>query len=545
MRRFRILVPVLAVASSLVLAACDARAPAGEGCTATGNPLDAVLCEEFESAGYQPVRASDDELCTRIFVDLLGRRPTRAEIADRCAGREPYDVVVSLQRTQDYRDAQRRRWADRFRYSEMLVDLQSIKQLDAMVEDLYSHRIGYARFAEVAAAHPGFVGRWLYYGQPEMVAEGLFRVFLGRRPTHPEVVDLANLYRPWVGGGFPVDGVFASDVAYYYGPVPYIDPWACEEGVRTCVSTLLGHAEVAFPRNGREEYLTPDMLTDADRRALGAPGRLITTLPMFWEGQVDETLTRYLGYDLGALRPEARQQLVNWFRSTGGDLVRLERAVVTSWAYLQPAGEDAANPRPAALRDLPIAYGPTKIMLAENWLHSMGALVGRDVGDCDWRYPGLPDWYYPDPILDEILGDDVRYPKREDGTYDPAFRDAAVAMGGCPGSFDWASYSARERSTHMGLMTAVAQEQAIVDLCLASEAPGLLPAGLAPNDRTPRGRAAAVRHVLESAFGRPADHAEIAEFVDAAAGGCAGCGAETIAREACAAVAGGVEYIFY
>lgn len=532
--------------AAVALAGCaDERGSRGTACNPSGNPLDAELCKEFEAVGYQPSEAPAAELCTRLWVDLLGVRPTRTEIVEQCEGRDVADVVRALQKTERYRETQRRRWADRFEYSEYFVDVRSIRELDALVDDLYRRKIGYADFAVEALASPGFAGRHIGYGQPDQVAQAAFQAFLGRAATRPEALDLGNLWRPWAGGFIAEDGPAFTDEPYYsYGPTPYIDPFACEAGVRECRSMLLGDAVVSFPRRGREQWLSPDMLTEEDRDALKAPGRLFVTLPMFWEAQVDEVMERFLGYDLGARLPEARQAMVRWFQASGGDLVRLERAVLTSWAYRQSAFEDPANPKPAAIRFAGFAWGPTKPMIAEAWLASLGRVVGRDLGDCDWRYPNLPDWYYSDPGLDAVLGDDVHYPKRSDGTYDPSFRDMAGQMGGCPGSFDYSSFTARTRSTHVGLLSSVAQEETLVEVCLLGDAPNLLPRGLAKDDTSRSARIAAAKHVTANLFGRALPDEELDELTSAM-DACRSCTAETVARDLCAGLAGGVEWIFY
>lgn len=545
-RGMRVWVLGLLFVGGSVIAGCGGNPRGyGEGCRAGHNPLDAELCKEFEAVAYQPVEAPSAELCNRLWIDMLGVRPTRAEVTERCEGRPIRDVVISLQRRPEYRETQRRRWADRFRYSEYFVDVRSIRELDALVDLLYKRQISYSDFAVEAMASPGFSGRFIGYGQPDQVAQAAFQAFLGRDATRPEALDLGNLWRPWTGGfgGEDPQPAFTDEPYYYYGPTPYIDPWACEAGVRECRSSLLGDAVVSFPRNGREQYLSPDMLTEEDRDALKSPGRLFVTLPMFWEAQVDEVLTRYLGYDLGTRLPEARQALVRWFKSTNGDVVRLERAVLTSWAYRQSAFDDPANPKPAAMRFEGFAWGPTKPMIAEAWLSSLGRLVGRDLGNCDWRYPNLPDWYYPEPGLDQALGP-IFYGKNDDGSIDRWFRDTAGQMGGCPGSFDYSSYTARTRSTHIGLMTSVAQEEALVDLCLVGDVPALLPLGVDPGDLGSDARKATVKHVLSRVHLAAANANEVEEALFAAQD-CPSCSAETIARDLCAGLAGGIEWVFY
>ena len=543
----RIFTLVFAAGAGAFVASCSSGSSAEKtGCDS--NPLDKVLCEDFAASGYEPVQAADQELCTRLFVDLKGVRPSKTEIAASCAGKDIVSVVRSFQGTKDYRMTQRRRWADRLQYSDYMTDVMSIRTLDKLVDDLYRDRIGYREFAEIAISHPGFVGRHIGYGQPDLVAEAAFTAFLGRSATTPERLDVGNLWKPWSGGGFFGGGDDAELVGdesepeptFGYGVVPMIDPFACEAGVMSCRSTLLGDASIEFPRNGREMYIYATDLTDEDMDVLREPGRLFTSLPMFWEAQVDEALIRYLGYDLGKIRPEARQRLVEFFKVTGGDLVRLERVILTSWAYRQSA--TAFPERPSAIRYQPFAYGPTKPMIAETFLASVGALAGESAGNCDWRYPNLPDWYYDSPELDEAL-DDV-YPRFEDGDIDAWFRNIAVQMGGCPGTMDFNTYTPRERSHHVGLMAAVAQEEAVVELCFVRDAAGLIPEGIAADDIRPSAISATIRHVLDRAVGGATD-AEVDAIVAARLEGCPRCTTEAVARDLCAGIASGAEFLFY
>lgn len=539
----RILPLLLAAGAGAFLASCTGGGSAERtGCDS--NPLDKVLCEEYAAAGYEPIQADAQELCTRLSVDLLGVRPSKAEIEASCAGKDIVDVVRSYQGSKQYRMTQRRRWADRFQYSDYTVDVMSIRKLDRLVDDLYRDRIGYKEFAQIALSHPGFVGRHIGYGQPDFVAEAAFKAFLGRSATTPERLDVGNLWKAWAGGGFfpGEDALVGDDAGFFgYGVEPMVDPFACEAGVMSCRSTLLGDASIEFPRDGRETYILASDLTDADWDALREPGRLFTSLPMFWEAQVDEALVRYLGYDLGKIRPAARQRLVEHFKSTGGDLRKLERVIVTSWAYRQSA--TTTPERPSGIRFQPFAYGPTKAMIAETFLASVGALAGEDAGNCDWRYPNLPDWYYPgDEALDEAL-DDV-YPRDADGNIDRWFRDLAVQMGGCPGTMDFNTYMPRERSNHVGLMAAVAQEEAVVELCFVRSAGGLIPEGVDPSDFRPAAVSATIRHVLDRAVGG-ATEAEVAAIVAARLEGCPRCTSEAVARDLCAGIASGAEFLFY
>jgi hypothetical protein len=531
------------------LAACETHTPDGSGppippvpssCQNISNPLDNAVCNELYGTDYKPLLADETELCTRLFVDLIGKRPSAERIANECAGRPIETAIDAIQATEEYRIEQRRRWADRFSYSDAVVDAMSIHDLDRMVDDLHQDRYRYQDFAIRALAHPGFVGRFNGYGQPDMTANAAFRIFLGRPATRPEMMDLGQLWRPWITGQGFIDRP-ADAVNYGYGSTPMIDPQACAAGKNSCESVLLGEAHIEFPADGRTNYLSIRDLTSSDWEAIRAPGRLITSLDSFWEAQVDETMKRFLGYDLGAMRPKARQDLVDIFRKDGGNVLNLEKIILSSWAYRQAAKEDPDHPRPERLHDVQFAYGPTKLMMAETWLHSIGEVVGRDVGDCDWRYPNLPEF----PLADEqlaLLGD--IYPRDAAGSIDPTFRNLARKIGGCPGTFDPGSFSVTGRTNHIGLITAVAQEEALIELCFLSEVPGLLPSGALPNDTDVAILRDVAYHVLQRA--QPASTiADADEAIDLIQTECPTCNADGVARGLCSGLLGGIEFMTY
>jgi hypothetical protein len=519
---------------SVLLAACSdttAPPPPAEPCSQVRNGVDRALCDEFASLDHRPLLASSDELCARLGVDMLGRKPTPEERAN-CSQLDVADAVAVYQELDAYRMTQRRRWADRFGYADALVDPYAIKDLDRLVDQLYRGESKYADFAIVALSHPAFVGRHLSFGFHEEVAKAGFRIFLGRVATKPESLDLAPLWSAWAaGGGFRA----IDEQGFVYGPIPYVDPAACEKGVRSCSSNLLGKATVEIEANGRVGPMDTQYLSEQDWEQLRAPGRLFTSLDIFWEAAVDEVLMKYLGYDLGTLRPEVRDSLVRDFREHQ-DIRELERQVLTSIAYVQSAKIDPDHLAPEAIRGLPLAQGPSKLMTPEAWLHSVGSAIGVDVGDCDFRYPSLgntlfdPNTYSPIEFTD--LGD--FWPRKADGTIDHSFRDMATAMGGCPGQFDFFSFSVSTRSNYLGLIAAVGQEEAALSLCLDSAAPKLAKDGPI---------AESVENVYVRFFGSASEE-EIAETVERAAAGCVGCTAELVARELCSGVSAGVEYIF-
>jgi hypothetical protein len=537
---------LLRVGVSLFALACDDKPkiiepPIPDSCSEVENPLSRALCPELFDTGYRPLLASDAEVCARLYVDLTGVRAAPDQLEADCIGKPFDDVVARLQASDAHRRTQRRYWADRLSYSDALVDPASIKALDALVDELYQEKISYHDFAIRALAHPGFVGRHNGYGQPDMVAMAAFEAFLGRPATRPEALDVGNLWRAWVGSGLAVPFADAARPGYGVGTEPWIDPQACAAGVNKCESTLLGYASVEFPADGRTELIAIADLTEEQWASLRTPGRLFVSLDAFWEAEVDDVMIRLLGYDLGALRPRARQALVDIFRENGGNVVQLERIVLGSWAYRQAAQELADEPRPDALKNVPFAYGPTKLMIAEAWLHSIASVVGRSLGECDWRYPNLPDYGL---TPETIAGLEDMYPRNPDGTFDLRFRDAARLVGGCPGTFDSGSFSVTSRSNHIGLITAVAQEEKLVEICFLGEVPALMPSGLDPNDTRVESIESTARHVLDRVQLDPND-LSVSEVVDAVVDECTDCDVEDVARGLCSGLLGGISFLTY
>jgi hypothetical protein len=522
--------------------------PVPDSCDGVTNALDRALCSELYDTGYRPLLGSEAEVCGRLYVDMLGVRATSDQLRTECMG-SPVDAVIDrLQQMTSYRIAQRRYWGDRLSYSDALVDPGSIRDLDALVDDLYQEKISYRDFAIRALAHPGFVGRHNGYGQPDMVAQAAFKAFLGRPATRPEAQDVGNLWRSWISNFQPFDGAAregnSDRIAVPGGGLggePAIDPTACAAGVQVCESTLLGYAKVAFPANGRNTYIPIADLTAEDWEALRSPGYLFVGLDSFWEAEVDDTLKRLLGYDLGALRPNARQALVELFKQNGGNVRQLEKIVLSSWAYRQTALEVEGSPRPEALREIPFAYGPTKLMTAEAWLHSISSVIGRSLGDCDWRYANMPDYGLPPEAVSPLA--DV-YPRNPDGTFDLTFRNAARLLGGCPGAFDFGSFSVTGRTSHIGLITAVAQEEELTNVCFLSDVPALMPPGLELTDTSVDAIDATAQHVLDRMQIDQTNPA-VSEVVETVMTECPDCNVEDVARGLCSGLLGGIQFLTY
>jgi hypothetical protein len=440
--------------------------------------FDRVLLESFEAEGRTIERASEEVLCARLYLDVLGYRPGRETILSQCTGRSLAEVASELLRSEDYRNAQRRRWVDRLRYSDALIDRGAIEDLEARIDAMYRGELGYRALAIETLSHPGFIGRFLAYGQEDSVAEAAFRAFLGRPATAPEAEDLGILWKAWRPRMYN-----AGDEAY--SVAAQIDPFACEAGVRACVSTILGFAAVELPREGRVGLLAAGDLTEADWEALRAPGRLFAEQPMFWESAADEILTNYLGYKLGAQYPAARQALIDELVASNGDLVAAELTVLTSIVYAELGR-------------------PTKIMTPEAWLRSVAEFTGAPLGDC---------------------------------RSDPWFAGAAASMGGCPGHFDPNTQRISERVSVMGIEQAVAQDEAALTLCTDEAAVEL-------QQNPDETRTEMIARILERAYGRAALEEEV-RAVDTAAARCTDCTSGQVASDLCTAIAGSVEYAAY
>jgi hypothetical protein len=252
-------------------------------------------------------------------------------------------------------------------------------------------------------------------------------------------------------------------------------------------------------------------------------------------------LVSYLGWNFGAALPEARELLRAELAKNGGDLLAIEAMVLRSLAYglaAEPAAEAAAEPAAALAADegaseFRWAHGPTKFLTPEAWLRSAGVLIGADAGECDFRYPNLPET--PSEIRSEL---EDRYPRNADGTIDPWFRDTAAAMGGCPGVYDAVNAREVRRAREAGVEQVVAADEAALTLC--SEHAG---AELGP--KPGESNAAMVKRLFERALGRAAGEAEVEEVLAAAAEHCEGCDAAQLARDLCVGLIGGLEYAAY
>src|SRR5690606_26461724 len=106
-----------------------------------------------------------------------------------------------------------------------------------------------------------------------------------------------------------------------------------------------------------------------------------------YEAYVNRALRRYLGYDAGAELPKVRQALVDLMVESGGNVLEVDREILTSGLYVSTNRYEEAPSPNASDWDPPYWHGPVKQMDAENWLATAAKLTGLELGHCDHRYP--------------------------------------------------------------------------------------------------------------------------------------------------------------
>lgn len=527
---------------------CDGDCAAYCSAANLANPVNRGLCRSLWGVGLASRPIDNQEACRRLFVDFKGRLPTHDELTTTCTGDWAATVRTLLDDPAFVRLNQRRT-ADRFLYSTEVVSVEAIFDMDGLAAKLFRGEVPYDVFAAVASAHPVMTRR---NADPSDRAELLFRQFIGRPPFENERADMSRLFTLWHNGYYEhaALGMRLPDAFIRYRcvtPSGEIDPEARGE----CASVLWGHNEL---------ILTPDLRSTWDDRAdaavmwggllegdeweqLTIPGRILTRGVPFWEHAVDEVLDLYLGYDLAAVVPDVRDELVRYFLDHGGDLRALHFAVATSVAYLQSnRGQSSSTYR--------WTYGPMKQLDAESWLDSLSALTGFQIAGCDRRITT------PDDFLQTVSGykllesSEWRFRENRDGEdeIDREYADAARTLGGCPANV----ISGRFKVT--SILTTATQLAAVNRVCntTLSDLPGaplerLLPANVAGTGVTTAELAASIAdHQYRAFYGRAPTLEETTEAKNAGEL-CAAtqCTAEQFARPFCFALLSGAEMIFY
>ncbi len=495
--------PLRCVLAMLVLAACggddDPSDPQPlptcevEWHPRCDHPIDRLLIPRLRVAGVPIVDAPADELCRRLYLDLVDRIPTPEERAD-CAAVDVVAVADRLLAGAEHDYLQRARWSELLGGDFTRTSTLDTVDLDRVVGAMAAGELPYADFAAAVAVHPGFYA--LHPGDDW--ASALVTVFFGRAARADEIAGLRGLTRIWQprfymeGGhwwnayraardsGFTEPAAITSaneqaqnDARPEYG----VNPCLCVagEGVSPCTSdtfvrriAVTGRCvaasdsfaaanvlrTVAYSPGQRDDCagsgpraecadreidfvggiapIAPRAPIDAATAAdLAGIGAAMASRNAFWDAAADRELRALLG----------------WWQSTfkfpDSDLPDV-RSVV---AERLRAGDSPRAVRRLIVTSLlyrlptgappvddpdrlpPWATGPTKLLAAEGWLRAAAVAVGETSSPCDHRFV-------------QRGGIDLTILDRRHFTYQPSSLDelmgdegfsvrAAITLGGC------------------------------------------------------------------------------------------------------------------
>ena len=561
---------LLAIASTVALAACEGRPPPSSTptpstCAAcqTGHPLDELLSPAFAALGHEPVVAASDALCTRLAFDLVGR-PLRSAEQDRCvasiAAGDVDAAVVELQGTDDYLLQSQRFWADRIATNDVVVDFRATVDLYHLVDDVQRGTIRYDEFVVAALKHPGLINA--DFGARERVRR-VFQAILVRQPNEAEEIELSSLWK----------GILADFNAFdpelpIRRTAATVLPGFCRN-VGSCSTDLWGGAEVDFSFVPANQAFVPLFFDDLPAEiddALRAPGELFARQPEVYEAEVDALLDRFLDWDEGAreiqrpghLFPEVRAHLAAILQDEGS-LPDVERLILTSLMYTQRADvDDGVSIDDTASPDHPLRSGPVKALSAEAFMSTMQGTTSLPFASCDPRFADgfsyslvyqaysdgqITGAQYNNAIntLFALREDRGRLQEigevADDGTsllgYDYGFIFIARNLGGCPGF-------GSERRRPEGVAFASVQDSMVQIFCQPALLDRVLPVG-----RPDLGEITA--SLFETLLQRTPTPADLDDVV--AATGCDDigadtCAAEVVASRVCAAIAGSSEMMF-
>jgi uncharacterized protein DUF1549 len=437
------------------------------GKSAPQNVVDAIVVPMLHHDGITARLASDAELCRRYAIDLGGVAPSWEDYLAHCKGKTPAQIVDWYMAQPNYVGANQRLWADAFQYDDRTVWYTYLQDLDAQVGKLYRGELAYADFAAIAVGHPAFVGNFV----GENVVAYAYQAFLGRDALPEERQDMLALFRMWrVRGNYdPTIGQFRYNACTVdtqcatgqtCSPAPtgtgkvctttnnyrelYLDPRACAGalGAVDCTSSLHNaSAVIAATQPIALGDLTPDQWNVAR-----TPGRVIAAEPYFYEAAVDTMMKKYLGWwhlgiELPGYEIPAVRQALAQLLSTKGDIRAMERELLTSVLYTMPADNSGSD-------KVLWHYGPTKQMIAEAWLDSVGKFTGVPMGSCDWRYPLQSLRWIPANLIP---------PKGALANFD--YQATARTMGGCP------DQKTQSRYTDVGVLYAMEQRSLLAAAC--------------------------------------------------------------------------------
>jgi hypothetical protein len=309
---------------------------------------------------------------------------------------------------------------------------------------------------------------------------------------------------------------------------------------------LYGYHELILTPDIRREpgtnMMWSGLLRAEEWERLQLPGRLLARQTTFWEKAVDDVLYQYLGYGLGTMVPEVRDELVRYLLAHNGDIRALHYAVATSVAYLQSSRGQTPSPHRWT-------YGPFKQVDAEVWIDSIKSITGYELSTCDHRISDTSELVRAQTVASMALLENSRWELAGDGNVVGNYRDLARNLGGCPVN------DVNGRFRIVSILTTATQLNFVNQVCNPALDPRgtgvpidkLLPADVNP-DRlvTPDVAEAIVRYQINQFYGRPATTSERTE---ARENGdlCERqrCRAEEFARPACFALLSSSEMLFY
>lgn len=532
----------------------------GTGCAsycdglALENPVNVGMCPVTWGAGLATRPVDRNEACRRLYADLLGRFPSAEELGSVCQAATWGETVSTLLATDEFVRVQQRRWADELLYNNRAVNFERAYDMDELVGKTFEGRVAYDAFAAVTSAHPVIMRR---LDTPGDRAEFMFELFLGRPPYEGERSDIARLYQLWSNGYFDHPHVGRLPDSFIQFSCVDEDGNADPSTIGECTSVLWGHHELTLrpdvkrlTKDGEQEgQLWSGKLLPNEWEALQLPGRLIASEPAFWEFVVEETLTRYLGYDLAIDAPAVRHELVRYLLEYQGDIRALHYAIATSFAYLQSSKGGGESQRRWT-------YGPYKQIQVEGWIDTIKATTGADLARCDHRLP------HPEDYL-EVNEEDDGYGQGLSGwalalirnsrwvvdgelEVEDDYRNLARTLGGCP------SNEVGGRFTTISVLNTAVQESFVAEVCGIGDSDGVSLDRLLPGDMngdTVLDDATAdsiLAHQQALFLGRSPDEEELEE-ARAAASQCnpAPCTARSFARPVCFALLSSSEMLFY
>jgi hypothetical protein len=512
------------------------------------NPINRGLCGQLWGIGQAPAVIDATETCRRLFVDTVGRFPTAGELNDQCLSQDYATVVQQLIDSDEFVRVNRRRWADRLRYDMQSVSVERIYDADRVVTLAYQGRIPFDQFAAVISAHPVLTRQ-----KPNALerVDLLYQLFLGRPAFANERSDMSRLYRLWDNDYYdhPQLGMRLPDAFIRFD---------CndDDGIGPCTSLRFGPETLVLEPDSRADLMEnrykmwSGYLTAREWEALQAPGRLVATLPVFWEYAASQVLEQYLGYNLTRQAPAATQRLVQYLIDYQGDIRAAHYAVLTSIAYRQ--SNRALNLGVAtAASELPrYQQGPVQQVEAETWVDSlrrMGALPERR---CDLVLSRPEEFMESDsPSALSLVQRSDWGIRVEEGEFNRDYRDLVRTLGGCP------DHSQGGRFKVISVLSTANQLNFAGQICdpgdndddLRVPSEVILPPGVGGASVVDENLAQAiVEHQTALFYGRAASAEEVGQARQYGAEcALARCNAEQFARPACFALLSSAEMLFY